>query len=387
MPRRFTDATALFADLLNRHETGTESPIAYPDYASFASVVAADNFIKDLRRAEEAGAVRIATGRGSSRDQVAHVRLVAPAALYSLLARTPISDIAVDARAKLTDGLELHPGLLDAVSGIVAAWSRARSWSTFGPQDVDKLRDAVMLAQAIIERRHVGIDYRTFSRRVAGDSKTLERVEGAVTRLLGGLLDLPPGAKPREALRTLGLEKFAPPLLISGKVDLADADLSRASPLYLGIAPNEADRIGFREPPAYLLTIENFASFNRHVIEADPGRIGATLYVGGYPSLGTQQALHTLAAMLADSIPVFHWSDIDPDGTWIFRTVEKAVGRAVRPHLMSVEIAERLGRTAATRLAPTRCPPESGIHAVSEYLEREDAKTLEQEELDPQMPV
>jgi len=74
------------------------------------------------------------------------------------------------------------------------------------------------------------VDYRTFSRRIAGDSKALERVEGAVVRLLTGLVDLPPGAKPREALRTLGLERFAPPLLIAGRIDLAGADLSRISP-------------------------------------------------------------------------------------------------------------------------------------------------------------
>jgi hypothetical protein len=102
-------------------------------------------------------------------------------------------------------------------------------------------------------------------------------------------------AKPRESLRTLGLERFAPPLLIAGRVGLVDADLSRASPLYLGISPKEADRIRFREPPAYILTVENFASFNRHIIEADPRRLGTTMFVGGYPSLATQQALRTLA--------------------------------------------------------------------------------------------
>jgi hypothetical protein len=387
MPRRFTDAKALFGDLLDRHETGTESPIAYPDYAAFASVVAADAFIRDLRRAEEAGAVHLATGSGRQRGQVSHVRLVAPAALYGLLGRTPISDIAVDARSRLTEGLELHPDLLDAVSGIVTTWSRAKAWNALGPQDVDKLRDALMLAQAILDRRHVGADYRTFSRRIAGDSKALERVEGSVVRLLTGLLDLPPGAKPREALRTLGLEKFAPPLLIAGRVDLAGADLSGASPLYLGIPPNEADRIRFREPPAYLLTIENFASFNRHVIEADPGRTGTTLYVGGYPSLATQHALHTLVSLLTDTIPVFHWSDIDPDGSWIFRTIEKAIGREVRPHLMSADIAEQLGKIAPRRLPLTKCPPESGIYSLCKYLERNDAKTLEQEELDPHLPI
>jgi hypothetical protein len=103
----------------------------------------------------------------------------------------------------------------------------------------------------------------------------------------------------------LGLERFAPPLLISGRVDLVDADLSRATPLYLGISPNEADRARFRERPAYVLTIENFASFSRHVIEADPQRIGTTLYVGGDPSLATQQALRNLVAMLADTSRFF----------------------------------------------------------------------------------
>jgi hypothetical protein len=57
--------------------------------------------------------------------------------------------------------------------------------------------------------------------------------------------------KPRAALRAIGLERFAPPLLIAGRVDLDGADLSAVSPLYLGIAPNEADRIRFREPPNY----------------------------------------------------------------------------------------------------------------------------------------
>jgi len=64
-----------------------------------------------------------------------------------------------------------------------------------------------------------------------------------------------------------------------------------------------------------MLTIENFASFNRHIIEADPGRLGTTIYVGGYSSLVTQEALRTLADAVPPDTPIFHWSDIDPDGT------------------------------------------------------------------------
>lgn len=387
MPRRFVDARQLLGDLLDRHEAGTANPIAHPDHTAFRSVVEADAFQRELGAIEQSGAIAIARGRGAKRDEISHVRLVVPLLLYSYLGRTPVADLVADARARLIDGLALHDGLRDAVSAIAETWSRARSWNSFGPGDTSKLRAALMLAQAILDDRHVDMDYRTFSRRIAGDSKMLERVEGAVVRLLGGIRDLPPGAKPREALRTLGLERFAPPLLIGGRFDIADADLSRTRPLYLGLPPQEAARIRFDAPPAYLLTIENFASFNRHLIEADPKRLGTTIYVGGYPSLATQQALGVLAGILDESTPIFHWSDIDPDGTWIFRTIERAVGRRLRPHLMSPEIAEARGKASSDKRTLAPCPSESGIAHLVEYFAQPNSKTLEQEELDPAMPV
>ncbi len=378
MPRHFTDAKELLGDLLDRFEAGTASPIGYPDYGAFASVVAADAFLKEISRAEEAGAVSLARGRGPKRNEIVHVRLTSAKALYRYLDRTPAPKIAEDAAGRLFAGLELDPRLKDAAAAITAAWSKAKTWNTFTPADADRLRDAFVLAQAILDGKHVNVDYRTFSRRTVGHSKTLERLESAVVRLLGGIIDFP--------LRAIGLERFAPPLLIAGQVDLDGADLSAVSPLYLGVAPNDADRIRFRKLPAYLLTIENFASFSRHIIEADPARLGATVYVGGYPSLATQQALRVLANALPAGTPIFHWSDIDPDGTWIFRTIELAVGRSIRPHLMTPEIAEALGSAPSLKATPARCPPESGIAMLAAYLAGEGAKTLEQEELDPKLP-
>jgi hypothetical protein len=386
MPRLFTDAKELLADLLDRFETGTASPIGYPDYGAFSSVVAADAFLKEIARAEKIGAISVGRGRGAKRDQIVHVRMAAPEVLYRYLDRAPASQIAECAGARLVAELALDPRLLEAAAGISAAWSRAKSWNAFPPGEADRLRDAFVLAQAILDGKHLDVDYRTFSRRTVGDSKALERLEGAVVRLLKGIVELPPGARPREALRAIGLERFAPPLLIAGRIDLEGADLSAVSPLYLGLSPKEADRIRFREPPAYILTIENFASFNRHIIEADPGRLGTTIYVGGYPSLGTQEALRVLAGTAPPDIPIFHWSDIDPDGTWIFHTIERAVGRSIRPHLMSAEIAEKFGKATPTKTAPARCPPESGISELAAYLAGDEAKTLEQEELDPVLP-
>ncbi|MGY3653348.1 hypothetical protein ACVJ19_000011 [Bradyrhizobium sp. USDA 376] len=235
MARRFTDAIGLLNDLLNRFEAGAASPIAHPDYPAFPSVVAADAFLKQIREAESAGAVSLGWGQGPMRDQVAHVRLASAEILYRYLRRTPASRIAEDAAVRLVAGAAMHDSLKNSASQVAEVWGRGKTWHGVASSDVETLRDAFVLAQAILANKHLGVDYKTFSRRTVGHSKTLERIEGAVVRLLSGILEFPPGARPREALRAIGLERFAPPLLIAGKIDLDGADLSGISPLYLGI--------------------------------------------------------------------------------------------------------------------------------------------------------
>jgi hypothetical protein len=386
MPRCFTDAKELLGDLLDRYEGGAASPIGYPDYSAFADVSEIDRFVRKLQEAEAAGAIRIAKGRGRNEDQIAHVRLEAVPRLYDLLGRRPVGELVAEARSRLLDGLDLPNEFEAPVAAIRAAWDRGRAWQGFAARDAERLRIALLLAKAVLEDKHRGVDYRTFSRRIAGDSKALEKVEGAVVRLLGSALELPPTARPKDALRTLGLEKFAPPMLLAGRIDFDKAELSLARPTYFGIPPAEAYRVRLSEKPRYLLTIENFASFNRHVIEADPEGEGLTIYVGGYPSLATQDALRYFARAVPAAVPFFHWSDIDPDGTWIFRTVERVVERPLAPHLMTSDLAERLGRAPKEALRPPRNADNSAISSLVTYLQSDGAKWLEQEELDPTPP-
>src|SRR5260370_40549242 len=211
----------------------------------------------------------MAKGRGRNSDQIAHVRLEDASRLYVRLGGRQARELADEAASRLTNGRDLPAEFEAAAASLVAAWGRGRSWQGFSLDDVDRLRPAFALAKAILERRHQGIDYRTFSRRIAGDSKALERLEGAVVRLLGLTLELPPNARPRDALRTLGLEKFAPPMLLSGRIDFDPAELSATAPLYFGIQPSEARRGRVREKPRYFLRSEKFVSFNCHVTEAD----------------------------------------------------------------------------------------------------------------------
>jgi len=54
---------------------------------------------------------------------------------------------------------------------------------------------------------------------------------------------------------------------------------------------------------------------------------------------------------------------------------------------MSVEIAERYGRSPVDRVRPAQGTTTSAISELSVYLQRDDAKWLEQEELDPVVPA
>jgi hypothetical protein len=387
MARRFSDARALMSDLLDRHEDGTANPIAYPDYQAFPDVSEIDGFVRALEAAEAEGAIRIAKGRGRDSDQIAHVRLQAPSLLYKLLGRRPVGELATEAVDRLLDEIDLPDALASSIAAIRAQWERGRPWQGFAAQDVERLRIALLLAKAILDDRHRGIDYRTFSRRIAGDSKALERVEGAVVRLLGAVLELPPAARPRDALRTLGLEKFAPPLLLAGRIDFDSAELSLTRPAYFGIPPQEAPRIRLRDTPRYVLTIENYASFHRHIAEADRDGVGLTIYVGGYPSLATQDALRSLARLVPEEVPFFHWSDIDPDGAWIFRTIERIIARPLQPHLMTPEFAEAFGRAPDESVRSHQQAQDTAVAALVAYLSGAGAKWLEQEELDPVLPV
>ena len=97
-------------------------------------------------------------------------------------------------------------------------------------------------------------------------------------RILATAIEVPPAGRPREALAALGLDRFGPPLLIAGPLALSGVALPLAL-AYLGLpaTPAALETLSFTRPPTHLLTIENFASFNRHVLEADPARTGVTI--------------------------------------------------------------------------------------------------------------
>lgn len=370
--------------LLDRYEGNPAASrvVLRIDASSFPSRRALDDYLSALESAAVNGAVQITPRRGRARNDPPIVRIGRAGALYAYLGRRPSGEAASDALSALFKEPPID-WKAAALGEIREHWARRREWYGVLPGDTGRLANVVAIAEALVGNRHEGQDYRSLSAAVVGNSKFLERNEPAVARFVSFGRTLAPG-HPRVALSSIGLDRIAMPLHLAGPLTLGGHPLPDALP-YLAIPHGSVAEIGFAWTPRLLLTIENFVSFHRHALEANPGRHDLIIYTSGQPSLSWHGAVKALRARLPPDIGAYHWSDIDAGGLEIFRTLERSFG-AVRPHLMSIDLAERLGTLPPAPIVRTGQFEGSAIASLAEYLASPSGRCLEQELIDPQPP-
>jgi hypothetical protein len=139
--------------------------------------------------------------------------------------------------------------------------------------------------------------------------------------------------------------------------------------------------------PDAVLTIENYASFNRYAREIDDGSL--VVYTGGFASSGVIELLKSVLTMGSPSVPFFHWGDIDPGGLRIFRFLEESLPRRPVPHLMTQDLAQTSGRPALRDASLTSlAKSDSALAGLAGWLASgEYIKHLEQEALEPISPL
>ena len=146
---------------------------------------------------------------------------------------------------------------------------------------------------------------------------------------------------------------------------------------HTGLHPDEIKNLEVREF-ASLTTIENYASFNRHVREA-MGPSEVVIYTGGWPGRAECALISRLAPYAAS---IYHWGDIDPAGLGIADAVWRAAGKPVSLHLMTQQIAQGYG-SENTSVSKLSVSPTSPAFKMLEWLSTPQGRILEQEELDP----
>jgi len=309
------------------------------EYFAITDLAGRDAIHALLTNAEADGGVTLEWGERAAAQDLQRIRVKDADRLAAWL-RVP----RASAQARAIER-QLAPLMADAPAWLKSAYSESLEQWRLGrsPFRVPASETAAatrlfQAALAVAAGDQKGLDLRRFSVQLLGDSKAIEAMLGRLGTLLRRNPKWSQWEDDAELFRTLGLEKFPPPLFVKGPlcVDYGGTrwDLTPLRP-YVGLSP---DTVGDIQPTArvpYLLCIENLASFQRHVREIqDPGVV---IYTAGFPAPALVCILGQLDQCLPADCPFYHWGDRDPGGLRIYAKVADACpGHPVQPHLMTV---------------------------------------------------
>lgn len=391
-------AEALLNLLLDRFEAPVVRvrDITQPiDYTLIGGPSAQDDFHRVLHDAERTGGIALEQARlGRFTGELARVRLVDPDSLYKFLVRAPATTTAEKAHRTIQATIPeilADPYFREIEQEAIVAWKGNKSFLGLVPTQVETLITVLRLTHGIVHMSGRDIDHRTFSRRIVKDSKALERSEGRVAQLLKRRDPSLAGDEPREVLEASGIVRRAHLLLVKGPLRLSSNALriEGTGDVFIGLPWAAVREATLAHAVDYIITIENPTSFWRYSTEIAGNYLA--LLTDGFPArdvLSSMAHLVRAARLIAADTPLYHWGDIDAGGLRIAAHLEDTFGLHVRLHQMQPELAVALGSELKSRKGLDRLVGRAGdIGGLARWLETEQAKMLEQEELDPASPV
>jgi hypothetical protein len=374
------DILGILLDRVERVQDRTRQPAerAPADFPSAAERAAFDRLLAD---AERQGAISVVKGRGEARHLIERIRLRDAVRLYEFLGRIPVHE-----RARASVSLlraYVAPKHIDAVEArdtIIEGWLRGARPFSIGFEQTDQATEFITALDAVLARDPMDRrDLRTYSGQTTGNTKLLERHASRIINFLKQIGKLDSDLSDHEAMASLGLEKFSQPVLMAGPVRLAGVDF--AGLVYVGLPPEQAPAIEPAGTIRSIITIENLASFNRHVREALQAD-DVVVYTGGFPSRAVAAALVAISRWPGIT-RIHHWGDIDEGGLRIALHLTSLVPIPVLPHLMNPALA-RLYGTPGKASRKIDLLPGHPWQPLAIFLGGDDARFLEQEKIDPE---
>jgi hypothetical protein len=344
-----------------------------------------------LRIAERAGCIDLKWGRFTSAHLLERITLRDGVKLAGYLDLSVASVEAENARRELQPELSgAHPWIVILLDEMVELWRIGKPAHGLRVQQRREARELLRALESVCAGRQDGLDQRTFSAKYVGDSKAMERMQSRFARIWqrqysGDDLD------PDELFQSLGLSKFPHPVLFKGPITILSRgvkfECAKVRP-YIGFPPQAVDSLEFPSSPSYLLTIENLASFNRHVAEVEDE--GLVLYTGGFPSSNKTRLFQLLDEKLPESVRFYHWGDLDLGGLRIMARIQDFLRRRLHPHLMTRELLEEYGEPneniSRSKLLTLGSRHVWLMPLVDLILSFDQLQWLEQENVDPSAP-
>lgn len=363
---------------------------ATPEYDKLSTAQQVARFHDQMAAAERFGAVEVHRGRRDRGHLIERVRVRDPEMLARHLGRPTAALTAQRAREDvLPFAASGEPWVVALLDEMTVRWARGEASYRLNATQTEANREFFTLLASMSRHEAQGLDARTFSFRATNDTKAFDRHSSRIATVFGAHLGLP-GAAADVVWSHIGLERFSHPVHLRGPV-VVEGPAGRlvegnAMP-FASIHPEMLPQLSILETPTAILTIENYASFNRQVREIKDGSL--VVYTGGFPSAGVVDCLAKVLRALPADVPFFHWGDIDAGGLRIFRYLEESLPRGPRPHLMIRELANFHGQPADADLSLAAIArTESAVNDLAGWLAfGNDIRHLEQEALDPQSPI
>jgi DNA topoisomerase VI subunit A len=154
----------------------------------------------------------------------------------------------------------------------------------------------------------------------------------------------------------------------------------------VGVSPDLVSEITAAAEVPYLLTIENLASFQRHVREIADNAV--VIYTAGFPSPSLSKILQRLDEALPNECRFYHWGDRDVGGIRIFSHIEKQLNmHGLNPHLMSEESKDSIRfQEQYHRVIESYAQGNSQTASLAKLWLANSLGPMEQESLDPVVP-
>lgn len=363
-----------------------------PLYFEISDVDEQDSLHEALRDAEREGCITLKWGKYAESHLLKSIRLKDHSQLAKYLGEIPATEKAALLESVLKSVVSgKHTWISGLVEMSMEKWCRGKNAHGLSVDQIEEIRLLFMALEAVAEQKHKDMDLRTFSAKVLGDSKAMERMQGrfaAIWRKQFGLEDL----EAKELFESIGLSKFPWPIFVKGPIIIISSkttiDCSNLFP-YIGLPPDAILNLKLEWQPDYVLTIENLASFNRYVHEIRDNSL--VVYTHGFPSPRLREFLAQIDNKVSKTIPFYHWGDIDVGGFKIFYHIEQTLNiHQLKPHLMDRAYLKKWGeevdsvdRKTLKRLAHSQ----SQISDLAKMLlSLEKPLMLEQENVDPDVP-
>ncbi|VIO79132.1 Wadjet anti-phage system protein JetD domain-containing protein [Bradyrhizobium ivorense] len=391
---RTTDVGIEFLErLLERSERNPDRSrpaSAAPEYDRLSTAQQVSRFHDLMIAAERFGAVDVQWGKRDRGHLIERVRVRDPELLARQLGRPTAPATAQRVRQVLLPVAEAgEPWVASLLDEMTARWERGEAAYRLTAGQADAAKEFFTLLASISRQEARGLDARSFSHQATNDTKAFDRHASRLAAVLGVQIGQP-GAAADVIWTHIGLERFSHPVHLRGPVAVEGAGGrlvdGRAKP-FASIHPEMLLQLSVLERPTAILTIENYASFNRQVREIEDDSL--VVYTGGFPAAGVIELLAKVLATVPADVPFLHWGDVDGGGVRIFRYLEENLPRGPQPHLMTKALAEKSGQPAdADPSLASIARSRSAIRELAEWLAyASDVRHLEQEALDPAPPA